>query len=337
MSSPAQEPQPSAHAPGTASGRAARRYRILFWIAAALGMFAAYDAWRSKRQMREMDLVDVDSFSRKRDVKYPFVVDAYGFKYRGVSGNMIDEQIMLFGLYEKDHLFFLRDYLKNAAVADAVAIDVGANTGNHTFFLSRHTTHVHAFEPFPPVIQKFRDNQALNPGITNVTLYEVALGDVAGEMPFLAPPENNHGNGTLRVEVAKDTNPEREYRVKVVRGDDALRDRLTGTVVVLKIDVEGAEEIVLKGLAETMKKHRPLVNVEVSAPPWGTITSFDALRQLLPENYEYLVLDRSLDGGLFGRYLYHRLTPADFQSGQVEVVAYPHEREAAVPRSGGGK
>ena len=162
-----QPPTPSADA------RAAKRYRMLFYAAALAAAVASAVALRMSRPEPPAP----PEPAREKD--YAFVVDAYGYKYQGHTGNVIDEYVLRYGAWEKDHLFFVRDYLKNLNEPNAVVIDVGANTGHHTLFYSRHAARVLAFEPFPPVIATFKQNLALNPHVTNGELCEVGLGDAS--------------------------------------------------------------------------------------------------------------------------------------------------------------
>ena len=255
-------------------------------------------------------------------------------KYKGVTGNAIDEQILLFGLYEKDRLFFMRDYLENAKIEDPVVIDVGANTGNHALFLSRVAARVHAFEPYPPVIRRFRDNLALNPEIQNIELHEVGLGEKEAELPFVPPRDDNAATGSFRTEGRTNAASSSFARLKVVVGDEWLQGEEVGSVALVKIDVEGFEEAVLRGLRQLLTLHRPVVVVEVAVLPVGTIDSLQMLDSLFPENYEFLTFDHTLDGALSGRYHLQPLTQRVFNADsrqQLDLVAYPRERATVLP------
>ncbi|MGL4555119.1 MAG: FkbM family methyltransferase, partial [Gemmataceae bacterium] len=288
---------------------------------------------RVYKQLDQLRALKPWMLAEKRDKAFPFVVDAYGFKYQGESSNLIDEEVLVFGAFEKERLFFMRDYLANCGTAAPVVLDVGANTGHHSLFLSRHAGRVHSFEPSPDVIRRFKHNLSLNPEIKNVVLHEVGLGKEEAELPFLEPPAGNHGTGTFRVEGATGDRKVSGQKLHVVVGDDWLRGREAGPVALLKMDIEGFEEAALLGLQGTLRQHRPLVVVEVSSPSTnGTIGSLEQLRKLLPERYEFLMLEgREVDGALKGDYQLHPLTEAEFRAGrQVEVVAYPAERASQV-------
>jgi FkbM family methyltransferase len=312
----------------------ARIYRILFCLAVLVGFFMAFQIWRA----RQVQLVDVGQISRSRDKPYLFTVDAYGFTYKGKTGAIVDEQVLLFGLYEKDRLFFMRDYLRNAKKEDAVVLDVGANTGNHALFLSRCVSQgkVHAFEPFPPVIKRFRENLAINPAITNIELHELGLSDKEAELSFVAPDDENEGSGSFQINSSREPGHKVYGRkLKVVAADAYLGDKRIGPIAFVKMDIEGHEEAALKGMREILTRDRPVVVVEVGALPIGTIETFAKLRSLFPENYDFLAFENDLAGAANGRYTLRLLSDkvfAELRSGKLDVVAYPREQAAVVPQ-----
>jgi len=318
--------------------RSARTYRILFYLAAVVAIAAMGVAWKLKNQPVTRNPM---AFTEERDKQYAFIVDAYGYKYEGHTGNVIDECILRYGAWEKDRLFFARDYLKNLALTDAVVIDVGANTGHNTLFYSRCAARVLAFEPYPPVITTFERNLALNPHVKNVELFKVGLGNEDVELPFVAPVQENHGQGSFRTDAPQDPGMKKyEQKLRIVVGDDYLKDKKLGPVAFVKIDVEGFEEPVLKGVRQLLVTHRPMVQVEVSPSPTGTVGSFDDLKSLFPVDYEFFVLPLSYDGIVKGTYQLVKLDPLSTKSrnsftanrqSQMEIIACPKERLSALP------
>ncbi len=91
-----------------------------------------------------------------RGENFDFSVDLNGARYQGHTGNYVDKNIFFYGAYEKPVLFFLRDILTSAHNNQGVYLDIGANTGQHSLFLSRHAKAIHAFEPWEPVLMKLR-------------------------------------------------------------------------------------------------------------------------------------------------------------------------------------
>jgi len=313
--------------------KAARTYRILFYLAVVAALVASFVAWRA----RQSQTVDVSLITKGRDRQFDFTVkNAYGFQYKGVSGSNVDDQVLLFGLYEKDRLFFMRDYLKNANLDNAIVIDAGANTGNHAFFLSRCAPRgkVHAFEPFAPAIKRFRDNLAINPEIKNIELHELGLSDKEGVLTFSAPPENDPGSGSFQTNRSKEPGHEREIKLNVVAGDTFLKGKESGPVALIKMDVEGHEEKALQGMKEILNRDRPVLIVEIGALPEGTIKTLDQLKAMFPENYEFLAFENDLEAVVNGKYVLQRLNDKVFSKlrSKLDVVAYPSEKAAAVPQ-----
>jgi hypothetical protein len=121
-------------------------------------------------------------------------------------------------------------------------------------------------------------------------------------------------------------------RLRVVVGDEYLKDRNVGPVAFIKVDVEGFEEPVLKGLRQLIDRNRPLLEVEVSPPPTGTIDSFERLRSLFPENYDFFVMPSTQDGFVKGTYQLQKLDPGVIaRGGQIEIIACPRERLKGLP------
>jgi FkbM family methyltransferase len=52
-------------------------------------------------------------------------------------------------------------------------IDIGANTGQHSMFMSRYATEVHAFEPWEPVLKRFH-RMVANNHINNIVIHRLA-------------------------------------------------------------------------------------------------------------------------------------------------------------------
>lgn len=310
-------------------------YRLFAWIALGVGFTACAIAWRANQALTEnLGMVDLSLITDRRDVQYPFTVDVYGYRYKGRSGSAEDEQVLMFGLYEKDRLYFMRDFLQRAAVPGAVVIDGGANTGNHSMFLSRFAAKVHSFEPYPPVILRFRDNLAANPDIRNIELHEVGLGDHEAELPFAHGPEIEPGGGSFR-EARADLPGYAvgEQKLRIVAADQWMAARESGPIVLVKLDVEGFEEAVLRGMIKIMEQHRPVLVIEVGDQPEGTITSIEQLRGLFPADYELLAFDNTLAAAIDGKYRLMPLTPEVFGSAlrkKLDVVAYPRERASLV-------
>lgn len=85
-----------------------------------------------------------------------------------------------------------------------VVYDIGANIGVTTLFFARcvgESGLVVAFEPVPPTAKRLRENVRIN-RLTNVRIYEVALGDSEGQAE-IGYTEEASGIATLRRDIAQ--------------------------------------------------------------------------------------------------------------------------------------
>jgi FkbM family methyltransferase len=271
--------------------------------------------------------------SKLRD--FDFTTEFYGMRYEGNTKNGIDREVLFLGAYEKHILFLLRDVLERISPnRSGVFIDVGANSGQHSLFMSRYAKEVHSFEPYEPVLERFRRMMEIN-RIQNIRIYPVGLGDRDAKVPFFAPPESNQGKGSF-VKGFDDENT--GYKeLQVVVGDQALKKAAVGRVDLMKIDVEGFEKLVLHGLHHTLTASRPVVDFELTIDPSQAITfkSMEDILSVFPKGYEFSVIDPASD--LFtGSYrLIEVNEKVNFNFavvGRFDVVAYPAERKGQIPR-----
>lgn len=124
-----------------------------------------------------------------RSVDTEFEIDFDGRCYRGSLVDFIDRHIYFTGAYAPAELGFLDQAaraLRNTQ-ADVTFIDIGANCGQHSLFMSRRADRVIAFEPSAEAASRLEANLALN-GISNVALFRIALGERPYRATWLGSP-----------------------------------------------------------------------------------------------------------------------------------------------------
>jgi FkbM family methyltransferase len=259
-----------------------------------------------------------------------FVVNIDGIRYEGNLHNGIDNDIFYYGAYEKPILFLLRDVMRAAYANQGTFIDIGANTGQHSLFMSRYAKTVHAFEPWEPVIKRFR-RMVENNHIKNIVIHPFGLGDENSKKPFFKPPNNNPGTGSFVEAFKQDNSLEGELEIRT--GDSALEKAGVTSVALIKMDIEGYEKPALKGLRRTLQVHRPIVEFELTIDPKSpvSIKNKDELTALFPEKYQFLVFSDKNDpwtGTYFLQPISERLRFDKAE--QYDVVAYPKEKEKSI-------
>lgn len=175
------------------------------------------------------------------------------------SDAYVGRSIENYGEFSESEVDVFREIL---ASGDFV-IDVGANIGCHTLAFQRlvgNTGAVFSFEPERNNFVTLCGNVAVN-NLHNVWVYQKALGSTSGT---IAVPEidlaktTNYGSLSL----CHDYSGAVHYRVPVETIDSLAFQKLS----LLKIDVEGMEQTVLQGAAETIDRLKPVLYVENDRP-----------------------------------------------------------------------
>ena len=140
---------------------------------------------------------------------------------------------------------------------------------------------VHAFEPNPSMWPRFQRNVALN-GLVNVRLHQIGLGVDKAELPLYLTANSNSGLGTVCAIEQYDTPLAPAGLARIERGDDVVATCGVGHIDAIKIDVQGFETEVLAGLRETLRRHRPVVWMELGAGTATKLGSVESLRARFP-------------------------------------------------------
>jgi len=143
----------------------------------------------------------------------------------------------------------LRDFIREIRQEDVV-YDIGANTGIYSLFAADKCSDgdVIAFEPYPPNIDILNQDIDRNE-LQNVEVVEVALSDSVGTVEFSQPETDDVGYGSSSIE-ANET--EASTKVPTTTGDQLIADGEIPPPDVVKIDVEGAEQLVIEGLKDAL-------------------------------------------------------------------------------------
>lgn len=139
------------------------------------------------------------------------------------------------------------------AKAGGLMIDVGANYGYYSclWAANRPNNKVIAFEASPRNSSALKLNLIKNELITQVEVYEIAVGKERGHLFFDMGPEEESGWGGLLVDEQSDA-----IQVPVISLDEMFLKTDYLDIDVLKIDTEGADTWVLQGAEQLLRSHR---------------------------------------------------------------------------------
>lgn len=245
------------------------------------------------------------------------VVNALGQQLTVFRDDHVGDKIAAQGLYERENLLLLLRLLE--LLRNPVVLDIGANIGNHTLAFATRAAQVHAFEPIDAIHELLRTNVERN-GLDNVSVHQVALSDSDGTATIHV---NRSGNAGASGFDRREADAEAQV-VQVRQGDTFLKALQLGRVDLIKLDVEGHEAQVLRGLMHTLQRHKPLLTME-----WNDARTIERLGgtaelQFLLEHYQIWVLGNIGDRGWWeGRplgFLRRKLTRL---LRPREVVLYP--------------
>ncbi len=153
--------------------------------------------------------------------------------------------------FEPEELQLMRAHLPPGGVF----ADIGANVGNHSLFagLCLGASRIIPFEPNPLAYRLLVLNVLLNGLEDRVALDVIGVGASDEAADGFAMTERHKNLGAARMVAG-------EGDISTVRPDDVLRDETPDFV---KIDVEGMEMSVLRGLEDTVARCRPVILIEV--------------------------------------------------------------------------
>jgi FkbM family methyltransferase len=148
--------------------------------------------------------------------------------------------MILAGNFEKTDLTYILSQLKDGDVF----FDVGANVGLFSLAVAKgnKAINVHAFEPIPLNATLFEASLYLN-GIDSVKINRTCVGNRQGEVEFSLAVDSAYSS-------IYDTGRKSESRkinVPITTLDDYFESNGLKRVDIIKIDVEGAERLVLDG------------------------------------------------------------------------------------------
>jgi FkbM family methyltransferase len=172
----------------------------------------------------------------------PFIVVPLdpGLYFRASLMSHVDVSLIREGAFEPETIQLFASVLSPGMTV----FDLGANVGLYTLWAAHRvgpTGQVHSFEPTPDVAQALKKNISLN-GFGQVMVNEAAVSDAPGKT-YLSFLQDDPGENTILR--GNEANP--GVWVPTLTLDEYVAQRGVSSVDVMKIDIEGAEQMALQG------------------------------------------------------------------------------------------
>jgi FkbM family methyltransferase len=173
----------------------------------------------------------------RREVRH---VRLPGFEILALANEVVGRQILYLRDYEPDESAFFRQQIRS----EDICFDVGGNVGYYSMLMGRCAARgqVHVFEPIPLNAAMIRTSAELN-AFDNLTINTVAVGSEKGATTFSVSVDSAYSSLRATGRRAE----ERSIDVPIVSLDDYMAEHGIPRVDILKVDVEGAEGLVILG------------------------------------------------------------------------------------------
>ncbi len=197
----------------------------------------------------------------------------------------IQNQIFFLDSYEDFELNVLEFFLKPGDNF----IDIGSNFGLYSLWSSAiigNEGKIFSFEPFYENYLALEKNINLN-HFNNIIVEKIAITDYEGELCL----SYNNKENNLGMVSFYETNREIQERVICNSLDNYLVKNPINSIKYIKIDIEGGEYLALLGMKETLKKFKPIVQLEIDyeillKTPYNRENIFDFMTEI---NYEVFI------------------------------------------------
>ena len=198
----------------------------------------------------------------------PVDIETLGARMRLHPYNNISEKKVLFTpqFFDPEELAVLKSRLRDGFTF----VDVGANIGAYSLWvaaLAGPTARILAIEPQPKVFDRLTYNIGLNPHGT-VKAVACAVADKPGELTLFLDPRNS-GESSVKIVASSQA---ATLRVPATTLLDLVRNERLERLDAIKLDVEGAEDIILEPFFRDAPEalYPSLIIVEDGTRQWQT-------------------------------------------------------------------
>jgi FkbM family methyltransferase len=191
-------------------------------------------------------------------------------------------------------------------------LDIGANMGYYTIWFSKYTKKILSFEPNKKNFQRLNQNLRINGLDKFIIPYNIALGAEECLVSF-----TNDRDGENHICLSENENTE---KVECRKLENVLMENNIRHVKYIKIDVEGFEIFVLKGLTDYLKqKNVEIIQIEINKTMSNSGTTVSELVDYL-EGFGYNLCSYDVVGKKLKKETYNDCRENYFLTYDVESV-----------------
>ena len=176
-----------------------------------------------------------------------------GYEFDCCPRDMVARDVFFAGCFAAQEIAFVRAVLRPGMKF----ADVGANWGLFTLVAAHlvgESGQVVALEPDPRILPKLKSNVERN-GLKQVQVFDVAAAHRDSNLILAAHDHEGENWGISRL-VENSSTGQTTFTVRSRRLDSLLDEARLETVDLVKVDVEGAEDLVLAGMEAGLNSNR---------------------------------------------------------------------------------
>jgi FkbM family methyltransferase len=198
----------------------------------------------------------------------------------------IDRKIILHNEYENDAISFLQNKFIQYSVSNF--LDIGANCGYYSFYFAKKfkNLRVKAYEPNFEAIDKFKKTLTKN-SFKNIEVFNYGLSDTKKKVKMITWYKHGYAKtNSVILDHTHDVNNSKIFETDLKVGDELLN--YNNQIICIKIDVEGHELNVLKGLIRNLKKNKCIILVESGDAKFTDVNDFlikNSYKQIFKSKY----------------------------------------------------